>query len=90
MNQIYSPDYRKAVLDMYASGKTVEDIVRLGFCQFGNNKCVTFSERIDIQKSVMLIVLCYFVTRNLTFDDACEEGHNEISKISNSNKPAGT
>jgi uncharacterized protein YjcR len=29
MNQIYSSDYRKTILDMYASGKTVKEIVRL-------------------------------------------------------------
>jgi hypothetical protein len=36
---------------------------------------MSFGERMDIQKGVMLIVFCYFVAWDLSFDDACEECH---------------
>ena len=53
----------------------VEDIVRLGLGQLGDNQRMPFLQRVDVQECIIFVVLRYLVRRNLTIDDSSEECH---------------
>jgi hypothetical protein len=44
----------------------VKDVINL---LLGDDEGMTFGDRADVEESVELIVLCYFITGNLTSDD---------------------
>ena len=57
--------------------REVEDIIRLRLCEFRDNECVALYQRVDIEECVVLIILCYFVARDLAFDDFRKDSHGD-------------